>query len=50
MMSLMCMLEEDAEALVAATLRLEADTGTRHQLRAHTQKKRLVDHMVAAAQ
>ena len=44
------MLEEDAEAIVAEALRLEADTRTRQKVRAHTHKKRRADHMVAAAQ
>ena len=42
-------LEEDAEAIVAEAVRLEADTGTRQQLGAQTHKKRWADHMVAAA-
>ena len=44
------MLQEDAEAIVAETLRLQAVTGTRQELRAHPHKKRRADHMVAAAQ
>ena len=44
------MLEGDAETIVAEAVRLEADTGTRQQLLAHTHKKRKADHMVAAAQ
>ena len=42
--------EDDAEAIVAEAVRLEADTRTRQQLRAQTHKKRRADHMVAAAQ
>ena len=44
------MLEADAEAIFAEALRLEADTRTRQGLGAHTDKKRRVDQMVAAAQ
>ena len=44
------MLESDAKVVVAEALRLEADTGTRQQVRANTHKKRRADHMVAAAQ
>ena len=43
-------LQEDAEVIVVKAVRLEADTGTRQQLRAQTHKKRRADHMVAAAQ
>ena len=43
------MLEQDAEAIVAEALRLEADTETRQLLQAHTHKKRRAKHMVVAA-